>query len=80
MDDAHKTVSKLPKWKRQVSSETLALNKAWNNLETTLNSAARRGRYYLVLRYFGEEDTNFIRVQSALEALDDLLEELEYQS
>lgn len=54
-----------------------ALNKAWNNLEAALNSAASRGRYYLTLNYFGKEDTSFIRVRSALEMLDDLLEDLE---
>ena len=73
---AQKTVSQLPKWRRKVSSEMPALNKAWDNLEAALNSASRRGRYYLTLSYFGKEDTNFIRVRSALEMLDDLLEEL----
>ena len=74
---AQKTVSKLPKWKRKVSSDMPALNKALDNLETALNSAARRGRYYLMLSYFGEERTSCIKVRAALEMLDDLLEELE---
>ena len=74
---AQKTVSKLPKWRRKVGSGMPALNKAQDKLETTLNNAARRGRYCLTLSYFGEEDTSFIMVRSALERLDDLLEERE---
>ena len=63
---AHKTASELPKWRRQVSSEIPALNEAWNNLETILNSATRRERYCLSLSYFGKESARFIRVRSVL--------------
>jgi hypothetical protein len=44
------------------------LNKAWNNIEMALNSAIRRGRYYLMWDYFGEL-FNFNREQAALEVV-----------